>query len=721
MIDEGRLYEAIIKLKPVVEQVTDYDLQEHFGSTKVSYDYLLQYLIAGVKDEGRENMLAKITENLYFILDKCVIALSTKQSFELFYTKASVLQNIAIEVLVKDYCSLQKKSDLLLSVPYEGQNTRAINSLKREMESVAVDMFNKVWSLFPLTKEDSDALSLLFDSAPEYVKQLMLSALFLGLTKFYDEQKLTILIKAYITAKNFRTQTRALAGVVMSMLLYSKRVSCSALVKSLLQDASECVHFKSDVESVMLRLVRSQNAKNVSKLMRDDLMPGIMNIDPGLMSELKGKSSIDPSDLEGNPQWQEWLDKSGVSKKMEELNKLQSEGEDVFVSAFSKLKSFPFFNTLANWFLPFYPTHSSFDDAFQGNSQKMLSVIKFAPFLCDSDKYSFCFSLASVPESQKKAMLGQMDIHHADLQEIQASELSDDVTKVRDSAINSYIQSLYRFFTLFSRRNDFRSIFSSAMDFTKLPFMELLGVGKPLFHMIAEYYLAKGFYKEAVLYFEFIQARYSDVEPLAIQKTGFAYQNLGDYEKAIKYYQRYELVNDASVWNDIHIATCYKQLRQYEQALTYYEKALKVKDTTLSLCLNAGHCLLELNRVEEAIQFYYKADYLAPSNPKVWRSLAWSDFLIDHFSQSESFYKKLIENGLATPQDFLNYGHLLLVEGQLENAVNYYVKAADGSGDKLESFISSYSADVPILIGKGVSASLAALIKEAAVKKITNS
>ncbi len=721
MIDEGRLYESIVKLKPMVEQVADYDLQERFGSTKVSYDYLLQYLIAGVKDDGREDMLVKITESLYFILDKCVIALSAEQSFELFYTKASVLKNVTIEALVKKYCSLQKKSDLLLSVPADGQNVRAISSLKREMESVAVDMFNKVWSQFPLTKEDSDALNLLFASAPEYVQQLMLSALFLGVTKFYDEQKLAVLLKVYITDKNFRTQARALTGVVMSMLLYSKRVSCSTLVKSLLQEASECVHFKSDVESIMQRLVRSQNAKNVSKLMRDDLMPGIMSMDPGLMSKLKGKSSIDPSELEGNPQWQEWLDKSGVSKKMEELNKLQSEGEDVFISAFSKLKSYPFFNTLANWFMPFYPTHSSFDDAFPGDIQKMLSVIKFAPFLCDSDKYSFCFSLASVPEPQKNAMLGQMNLHNADLQEIQDSELPDNEMKMRDSAINSYIQSLYRFFTLFSRRNDFRSVFSTAMDFTNLPFLEILGLDKPSFHMIAEYYLEKGFYKEAISYFEFIQARYSDVEPLAIQKTGFAYQNLGDYEKAIKYYQRYELVNDASVWNDMHIATCYKQLRQFERALTYYEKALKAKDTTLSLCLNAGHCLLELNRVEEAIQYYYKADYLAPSNPKVWRSLAWSNFLIDHFSQSESFYKKIIENDFATPQDFLNYGHLLLVERQFENAVNYYVKAADGGGGNFESFTSSYIADVPILIKKGVSANFAALIKEAAVKKITNS
>lgn len=81
---------------------------------------------------------------------------------------------------------------------------------------------------------------------------------------------------------------------------------------------------------------------------------------------------------------------------------------------------------MANWFLPFYPTHSSLDDSFPAESRKMVKIIKYAPFLCDSDKYSFCFSLASVPDSQKSAMMGQMDIHNTDLQELESTELPDD-------------------------------------------------------------------------------------------------------------------------------------------------------------------------------------------------------------------------------------------------------------------------------------------------------
>ena len=454
--------------------------------------------------------------------------------------------------------------------------------------------------------------------------------------------------------------------------------------------------------------------------MREDLMLNIMNMDPGLVSKLKGKGAIDPMDLEENPQWQEWLNKSGVSKKMEELNKLQTEGEDVFISTFSHLKSFPFFNVMANWFLPFYPTHSSLDDSFPAESRKMVKIIKYAPFLCDSDKYSFCFSLASVPDSQKSAMMGQMDIHNTDLQELESTELPDDKKKSRDASINGYIQSLYRFFTLFSRKNDFLSVFKSDMDFTQLPFFELWGLDQTVLLTIAEYYLKNGFYEDAVSYFSYIQKHFEDVAPHILQKMGFAYQNLGDYRNAIQYYQRYELVDENDLWNNRHIAICYRSLKQYEKALKYYEKVLSVKDSNATMCLNAGHCLLELARPNEALNYYYKADYLDPYNSKVWRSLAWANFLTDNFAQSENYYKKLLEKKTVNSQDYLNYGHLLLAEGKLAVAVGSYAKSAKGDGDSLKAFHSSFRADLPVLMRKGITESVAALVEETVVKKLNN-
>ena len=328
LLDARRIYEAIIELSPIVEEVADYHLTEHFNQVKMSYDYMLQYFLAGVSDEGREAMLHHITDSLYTITDRCAIALSTGQSYELFYTKTSALRKHSLQSLVLYYLEYQNKFNLLCSVPVESQNRSAISSMKRELEKTAVDIFNKVWCAFPFSGEDTQSCKQLFDTAPEYVKQLMMAALFLGQTKFYDEAKLVLMMEAYQSASDEKTQTRALAGVVMTMLLHFNRIQYSTRLSSLMESLAEVPHFQVDVNSIVQRLVMARNTERLSKRMREELMPNIMNMNPDLLSKLRTNPPLDPSELEENPQWQDWLEESGVNKKLEEGSKLQNEGGD---------------------------------------------------------------------------------------------------------------------------------------------------------------------------------------------------------------------------------------------------------------------------------------------------------------------------------------------------------------------------------------------------------
>ncbi|MGM9869564.1 MAG: tetratricopeptide repeat protein [Sodaliphilus sp.] len=716
LLDARRIYEAIIELSPIVEEVADYHLTEHFNQVKMSYDYMIQYFLAGVNDEGRESMLHHITDSLYTITDRCVIELSIGQSFEWFYTKISVLRKRTLQSMVLYYLDYQNRFNLLCSVPAESQNRSAISSIKRDLENTAVDIFNKVWCTFPFSGEDVQSCKQLLDAAPEYVNQLMMAALFLGQTKFYDEAKLVLMMEVYLSASDIKTQTRALAGVVMTMLLHPNRIHCSSRLSSLMANLAEVPHFQADVNSIVQRLVMARNTERLSKRMREELMPNIKNMNPDLLSKLRTNPQLDPSELEENPQWQKWFEENGVSNKLEEINKLQSEGEDVFIYTFSKLKSFPFFNTLANWFLPFYPSHSMCEDALGANKQ-LVSMLKIAPFLCDSDKYSFCFSIASMPNYQMEMMANQLDVHSRDLKELESAQLLSSDTHQRDAAINAYIQSLYRFFTLFSRRNDFVSVFKTSMDFTCQPLFSWLNLSQSALLMIAEYFLKNHFYADAVTYFEFVQNHFSDVSPQVLQKMGFAYHNMGHYDKALYYYLRYEIVDDADLWNMRHIASCYRAQQQYDKALAYYEKLLTVKKNNVALCLTAGHCLLKMNRIEDAMNHYFKASYLDAQNPKVWRALAWTYFLLNKYEQSADYYNKLVQSGASSTDDHLNYGHLLLSLGKMADAVSEYAISANAD---INSFITAFDADFSTLSEHGVTSEVAQLVKDAVVKKIHN-
>lgn len=48
--------------------------------------------------------------------------------------------------------------------------------------------------------------------------------------------------------------------------------------------------------------------------------------------------------------------------------------------------------------------------------KKMISA---SALLCNSDKYSFCLSLAQVPESQRDLMMGQFSAENAAVQEME--------------------------------------------------------------------------------------------------------------------------------------------------------------------------------------------------------------------------------------------------------------------------------------------------------------
>lgn len=142
-----------------------------------------------------------------------------------------------------------------------------------------------------------------------------------------------------------------------------------------------------------------------------------------------------------------------------------------------------------------------------------------------------------------------------------------------------------------------------------------------------------------------------------------------------------------------------------------------MKENNAPLCLTAGHCLLKMNRIEEAMNHYFKASYLDAQNPKVWRALAWTFYLTNKFAQSADYYTKLVQSKASTGDDHLNYGHLLLSQGKVAEAVNEYAISAKAN---INSFVSAFDADFSTLSNHGVTPEVAQLVKDAVVKIIHN-
>jgi tetratricopeptide (TPR) repeat protein len=719
-LDTRRLVLALKYLKTMVNDTQRWDLSEELNNISTSYNYMLQYLSQGALDPQRDNILAQIITDAYQLTDKTVIALAGPQSTHIFYQRNQQYKNQQLKAMVDEY--VVKRGTLQLM---DGNNDETIRNnndetnILRQCENLESDIFNKIWSSFPATTADVETITALLanEELPAHLKSLVLSALTLGLSKFFDAQKLKLLLNSYVTIGDTELKLRALIGAVIIIFLYRNRIAFYNDVVDAFKQLEDEPDFLSDMRLIYTRLIHSRNTENISQKLHDIITPEINKMSSDLLNKIKGKSpgSLEISEIEENPQWQEWLDKSGITNKLEELNELQLQGGDVFISTFSKLKSFPFFNTLSNWFLPYHDKTSITKSAFGDKKHPLTSLFSVMPILCDSDKYSMLLYMASAPESQRNMLFQQFDAQREQLQELQSEE-TQSVIKMRDNIVNRYIQDLYRFFKLFSRRREFMSIFDTDIKLSDVECLKPFISDTSTLSVIAEFYFKNGFYEDAIKYYrDMISNR--DADPHVYQKIAFAQQSLGKLRDALKNYSRYELVNNADTWNTKQMAQCYRSMHNYDMAIEYYNKALELSPQSVNLCLNLGHCYLDKGEYDNALQQYYKADFMPKAKHRAWRPIAWCSLLTGKHEQAVNYYEKIINDDTPSSQDYLNYGHVLQSMGRIADALTQYRKSLDLDGNDQEAFSRLYFDDAKYLVNKlGIPSSDYALVLDAVLQ-----
>lgn len=713
LLKQTRINQAFEAIEQFLSNCNILAYKDELEQLKMSYSFMLQYLTRGILDPQRDQVLQRIVGSLYSITDRCYIEANESTSYHIFYVRRRELNATTIDQALDNWKSSYHRLELLRSVPDEQQNKSAILHLIQEAEQHETTLFNKIWCTCPMTLDEAELLGNLLndDTMPYHVQCIVLSALFLSITTIYDENKIALLAQSYTSTSNAEVQMRALIYTILSLYIHNDRVSKSLLLKKRVDEMALNAHLDKDISTLQFLLARSRNTDNITRRVREDLMPDIMDMSPELMRKIKDKNApLDISDLEANPEWAEMLDKSGVTKKMEEFNEMQLEGNDVFISTFSHLKSFPFFRTLANWFMPYHKDHSVVKEAFSDGAASMGDIICDAP-LCNSDKYSFCLSMASIPESQRQMMFNQVQAQHNDLKELKRSELPDE-TKRREGIANRHLQDLYRFFKLFSRRREFFAVFDLKMDLTEVSMLKDFIGDTSTMSIVAEFYFKNEFYEDAIKYYNYILEHSESVNPIVFQKLGFCFQNLNNTREAIKCYKRYLLANENDVWTHKHIAACYRSMKRYDKALEYYKAADQIQPETVATTLNIGNCLLEAGKAADALQYYYKADFMKGARHRAWRPIAWCSFITGNDERALAYYDKIINEDKPTSQDHMNRGHVLLCKGDLAIAIESY-KAALALEDSASSFRESFYNDAEELKKRGVNTNDIALIVEA--------
>ena len=677
---------------------------DEYRNLEETYHLMLKYTVEGINDPDRQMIYRKLIVSVFELADKVNEAIRLKFSPSVEYEKKRNVKVPDIDNL-ENYFEETEKNFLQSKSPKEADQSPSNEAAKVHLQKIR-RLFYYIWFRDTFTIEEAKRFNefLLNSKVPVTYRSLLVTALMLSLLRYFDKEKCNLIFDT-LDSEEAEINQRALVGLLISLYKYDTRMPFYPDLTGRLKILEENSEFKRNLERIILQLIRSKETEKLQQRIRDEFLPEMIKISPNL----KNKINLDSLMAEGftedkNPDWEEILkDSPGFLNKIEEFTELQMKGDDVFMGSFAMLKSYPFFGEISNWFIPFFPENPEIAETLEATDQtsrQLMSAINLVPLLCNSDKYSFCFSILRLPEENREFMTQAMKAEIEQIKEIRDDEEMLDPGRKSEFISNQYLQDLYRFYKLFPGKVDFEDIFSWRFDFhNKISLGSMLKEDPKLLRNIAEYYFAKNYFEEASEIFGYLLEQEKNGE--LYQKEAFCHQKMGFFEKALNGYLKADLYEVNRLWNHKKIALCYRNLKQPDLALKYYQEAEKLDPENLSNQLNIGHCLLELDKFDEALKCYFKVEYLEPGNKKVWRPIAWCSFLTGKKEQAERYFLKFI-NDEPSKHDYINMGHVQWSMGNRKAALDYYQKSISKNGFSEAEFLEVFEDDLPHLQSQGI-------------------
>lgn len=685
--NKNRILGLIKILERFIEKYPDYKVAQKLNSIKYMYPVVSDALFADSSDAYLD--LKKIKCELFGIYSDLLHLIDAEQyPYSPYIILSMRYSPEEVSAIMKD----------LLSYISEYETDLGDETLVSKIEKKENDLFNALL----VSKDIPNELSVFIidDTVRLQSRILAVIALFVGGCIYFNEERLSVLLKVYASSSG-KLKYYSGAGIALILMRFSRYFTISD--SSLADDFNSiCKNddFENTAKQVFLECVRLGRSRYLQDKMENELLPDLKNLQKELKKKFKGDFlNTEMLGLDFNPEWQDMLQKSGMLKKMQDLQDLQQEGLDMMKTPLSKLKSFPFFNEAANWLRPFDLNHSSLKNLNSG-IKSILNTLQTVGGMCDSDMYSLALSVASMPTTAAESIEQQLGSQMEQMKDVENQQNSDSIR-----CISGLMQDLDRFYTL----SDFKAAILSPINYT--PAVNSIGFGtERLFdfefiNLLADICLKTQDYLTASIYYSAI------VDELIIgdnphsheilQKVAYSFQMLGQYDEAIRYYlTAYDSDPDNS-WLIKKLAFCYRLKGNNKEAAVYFRKALEKEPENTSLIINLANILLDSGETQEAVNLYYKANYFDESGDKLLPAIAWCEFLLGHYDKSRSHYERLLFAD-PKPEDYMNFAHLCLCEGNIKEAMQYYKEGIVSAGDDPDWFGKAMKQDRDILVKKGI-------------------
>ena len=684
-----------------------------YEDVKNDYRLMQDAMMRGLRDDKIDEVYADIMRKVYGASLDVLIEEKVKRYSSFAYARVSAQQTEAHPDAVRTVLEAYVQDMAMMA--FEPENTR-----KAKMEKLTADHHAYMKQLFnallvaPMwnDRRAADFADLLLSPTIDRDDALLLvSAVMLAAMNVNDPYKWDMLAEVYVRATDKVLKMRALVGWVLS-LPYDPRGPrlfpfVQERIKAMLADKTTL----KQMLDMQMQMLFCCNADADNEEIQRNIMPTLIKNTNLQMTRLgivekeddPMKDIMDPNTAE--------RDMEEMERKYRKMMDMQKQGSDIYFGGFSKMKTFPFFYDLCNWFAPFNAAHPALGAVRErlAGSTFLNNLMENGPF-CDSDKYSFALAIAQI-----------MDRMPDNIKEMLNSDATFGPTVSKDDQedpayiCRSYLQSLYRFFRLYRSKRDFLNPFildeledndgnALFMSYKLLACPEMEENAVALCGFLLKRKMMREIMSMAICY-------KSSQNPRLVRFLALVPMTDGKWQEA------YDLF--ASVPEDQHteeslrgMAHCCMSLKRFGEAVAIYRRLLAMHPDSFSYQLNLAVCLMSSDAfslcgdascdasscdasscdasscdasscgasscgaasslggkvearpnkvVEEGTKLLYKLDYEHPNNANVRRVLAWCMMLQGHFDKAIDIYTRLLSQPDAVSADRLNaaYAHWL--------------------------------------------------------------
>ncbi len=694
LLHQGKLFDALKELKLILVNYDCFVCKKIYDQQVENYKVLLQYFVKGVQDPNTKELINGMIIRLYEVIDY----------LKNFYKKNYVIgQNPLI-----GWLEIVQDENLLVE-----------NLLNKDLsdDSNLRTLFYTLLFTNKLSDEGVKKLTSFFESKTDNIadkqniyKAILISALTISMLNFFDLEKFSLLFHLYhYFWENSEPLLwhRAIVGIILILYFYENRLKYFPQIKKWLSDTeAKITDFNKHIEIVVLQLIRAKETKNIIKEFEEEIYPEMQKLREGFLDKLN-IDEIEDLINEEHPEWEQiFEEQTSFLDKMQQFSMKQLEGSDVFITAFENLKNFPFFSEPMNWFMPFYADNPMVQESLRGLNirenklKKFLENVSEIFYMCNSDKYSFVFNLSNIPFFQRELLLGLFSHEAQNLTELNKE---DELLKPQlryQHYIVQYVQDLYRFYNISPFKENFENVFELETDIYNSETLKVISDYPKILEEAANLLFVKKFYPQAVKAYAVLIDDYNKKSAYNYEHLAYAYQNMKRYDLALKYYEYAEFLDAEKKWIYKKIAYSAFKIGNYQKAMDYYKKAERYSPDDIHIQMFLGKTFLMLKDYKKALEYFFKIEYSNPNNIKIMRLIAWTYLLDGNKEAAFKYYNKIMEHK-PSAYDYLNYGHILWIEGNSQNAAESYLKALH-KYQKKEDFFNDFEQDKEILQNYGI-------------------